>query len=83
MMADSYDLKRLLMVPVRRWRTVVAVALVPTLIVGVLVMVVAPATYSSTATLLVAYDKPSAIVQDPGKVSDYLASLPGSVAVEG
>jgi uncharacterized protein involved in exopolysaccharide biosynthesis len=78
MMADSYDLKRLLMVPVRRWRTVVAVALVPTLIVGVLVMVVAPATYSSTATLLVAYDKPSAIVQDPGKVSDYLASLPGS-----
>jgi hypothetical protein len=26
----------------------------------------------------VAYDKPSAIVQDPGKVSDYLAGLPGS-----
>ena len=78
MMADSYDVKRLLMVPVRLWRTVVAVSLIPTLIVGVLVMLVAPRTYSCTATLLVAYDKPSAIVQDPGKISDYLASLPGS-----
>ncbi|HWQ21441.1 MAG TPA: hypothetical protein VN478_01785 [Clostridia bacterium] len=77
-MADSYDVKRLLMVPVRRWRAVVAVALIPTLIVGVLVMLVAPRRYSCTATLLVAYEKPSAVVQDAGKISDYLASLPGS-----
>lgn len=41
MMANSYDLKRLLMVPVHRWRTVVAVTLIPTLIVGALVIIVA------------------------------------------
>jgi capsular polysaccharide biosynthesis protein len=80
-MEDEVTLMDVLRVFARRWKLIVAVALVPMVVVaGVLLFAVKP-TYTSTAVVLVSDTRPSVTLQSPDQLADPLVNMPTASVV--
>jgi capsular polysaccharide biosynthesis protein len=80
-MEDELTLMDALRVFARRWKLIVAVTLVPTMVVaGVLLVNVKP-TFTSTAIVMVSDTKVTVTLQNPGQLADPLVNLPTASVV--
>jgi capsular polysaccharide biosynthesis protein len=75
-MEDELTLMDVLRVFARRWKFIVAVTLIPTIVVAGVLLVTAQTTYTSTAIVMVSDTKPTVTVTNPDQLADPLVNLP-------
>lgn len=80
-MEDELTLMDVFKVLARRWKLIVAVTLVPTIVVaGVLLIAVKP-TFTSTAIVMVSETKATVTVANPDQLADPLVNMPSASVV--
>jgi len=80
-MEDEFTLMDVFRVFARRWKLIVAITLVPTIVVaGVLLIAVKP-TFTSTAIVMVSETKATVQVTNPDQLADPLVNMPSASVV--
>ena len=80
-MEDELTLMDVLRVLARRWKLIVAITLIPTIVMtGVLLFAVKP-TFTSTAVVMVSDTKPTVTLQNPDQLADPLVNMPTASVV--
>jgi capsular polysaccharide biosynthesis protein len=80
-MKDELTLMDVFKVLARRWKLIVAVTLVPTIVVAGVLLFAVKATYTSTAVVMVSDTSPTVTLQSADQLSDTLVNLPKASVV--
>jgi capsular polysaccharide biosynthesis protein len=75
-MEDELTLMDVFKVLARRWKLIVVVTLIPTIVVAGVLLVFAKPTYTSTAMVIVSDTKPTVTLQDPNQLGATMVTLP-------
>ena len=75
-MEDELTLMDVFKVLARRWKLIVAVTLIPTIVVAGMLLFIAQTTYTSTAIVMVSDTRPTVTVTNPDQLADPLVNLP-------
>ena len=75
-MEDEFTLMDVFKVLARRWKLIVAVTLIPTIVVAGMLLFIAQTTYTSTAIVMVSDTRPTVTVTNPDQLADPLVNLP-------
>jgi capsular polysaccharide biosynthesis protein len=75
-MEDELTLMDVFRVLARRWKLIVAVALIPTIVVAGMLLFTSVPTFTSTAVVLVSDTKPTVTLQDSNQLGATLVTLP-------
>ncbi|HEX7608994.1 MAG TPA: Wzz/FepE/Etk N-terminal domain-containing protein [Candidatus Cryosericum sp.] len=75
-MEDELTLMDVFKVLARRWKLIVAVTLIPTIVVASVLLLAAKTTYTSTAVVMVSDTRPTVTVTNPDQLADPLVNLP-------
>jgi capsular polysaccharide biosynthesis protein len=80
-MEDELTLMDVLRVFARRWKLIVAITLIPTMVVAGVLLVAMKPTFTSTAIVMVSETKPTVTLQDSNQLGVTLVTLPTASVV--
>jgi capsular polysaccharide biosynthesis protein len=81
MMEDELTLMDVFKVLARRWKLIVAITLIPTMVVAGVLLFAVKATYTSTAIVMVSDTSPTVTLQSTDQLTDTLVNLPKASVV--